>query len=452
MTTLLAPRPAAGPHALRRALRLGRPLRAAARLRCARSVGRSVPPITERLPSPTTTRSSTAPRPTAPVSAGSARTPTCSCPGGRSWFLLGCVVTDRRGAPEAPLAALVADGCGTRERCILACPTGAIVALPRPLDARRCLSWTLQIGPTFPPGPRVARWGIASTAATTARTVSAQSGGSSSGQRPRPPVDGPRRSPRPGMVPLRSRCSPPPTKSSSSATVGYIAKRDPRYLRRNALVILAVGDGGDPQVNRPWAALARPIRSCERTAVWSARRPGCDDLLVDLADDPDPQVRDASLQVVGAGARRVKHLLVTNDFLPKIGGIQSYLREGAAPPAPATRRRCSPPPMPARPPSTSQSTDRHRAHRRNGSHAAHASLLVRRIDGLAERRRRRPGLARPGPAPRSPRAFARPPNGLVLHGAEVTVPGRGARGLASPWWRTLRGASPEDRRRWLFRR
>ena len=39
------------------------------------------------------------------------------------------------------------------------------------------------------------------------------------------------------------------------------------------------------------AALASPDPLVRSHAVWSARRLGCDDLLVDLADDPDPQVR-----------------------------------------------------------------------------------------------------------------------------------------------------------------
>src|SRR5690606_27778343 len=73
----------------------------------------------------------------------------------------------------------------------------------------------------------------------------------------------------------------------------YVPKRDPRYLRRNALVVLGnVGDGSDERVR---AALARCLSSPDPLirahAVWSARRLGCDDLLVDLTDDPDADVR-----------------------------------------------------------------------------------------------------------------------------------------------------------------
>ncbi len=67
-------------------------------------------------------------------------------PGAGSWFVLGCIVTTARYEPaDAP----VADGCGTCRRCIDDCPTGAIVA-PGVIDANRCLSWVLQKPGTVP--------------------------------------------------------------------------------------------------------------------------------------------------------------------------------------------------------------------------------------------------------------------------------------------------------------
>lgn len=60
--------------------------------------------------------------------------------GAGSWFVLGSVVT---AAPFEANQTPVADGCGGCMRCIDACPTGAIVA-PGVVDARRCLSWVLQ--------------------------------------------------------------------------------------------------------------------------------------------------------------------------------------------------------------------------------------------------------------------------------------------------------------------
>jgi len=62
-----------------------------------------------------------------------------------SWFVLGCVVTT---AELDVTERVVADGCGSCRRCIDSCPTGAIVE-PGVVDARRCLAWLLQKPGTF---------------------------------------------------------------------------------------------------------------------------------------------------------------------------------------------------------------------------------------------------------------------------------------------------------------
>ena len=53
-----------------------------------------------------------------------------------TWFFLSEILTTLELPPDAPQI----DRCGTCERCITACPTGAITA-PHRLDARRCISY-----------------------------------------------------------------------------------------------------------------------------------------------------------------------------------------------------------------------------------------------------------------------------------------------------------------------
>jgi epoxyqueuosine reductase len=63
-----------------------------------------------------------------------------------TWFFLAEVLTTL----ELPLDEPVPDRCGTCERCIKACPTGAIRA-PHRLDARRCISYlTIELKGSIP--------------------------------------------------------------------------------------------------------------------------------------------------------------------------------------------------------------------------------------------------------------------------------------------------------------
>jgi epoxyqueuosine reductase len=162
-------------------------------------------------------------------------------PGLGSWFLLGSVVTD------APLAATdargpsgPAEGCGPCRRCVTACPTGALVE-DGVLDARRCLAWLVQAPGTFPVEFRTALGGRiygcddCQSVCPVNRTA----------DRRHPPGAA-----EPGTtdaVDLLALLAAADDELLAAHGRWYVADRDPRYLRRNALVALGnVGDGGDP--------------------------------------------------------------------------------------------------------------------------------------------------------------------------------------------------------------
>lgn len=212
-------------------------------------------------------------------------------PGRGSWYLLGSVLTDAV-VDDAPTPRPVADGCGTCERCVPACPTGAIVA-PGVVDARRCLSWSLQVTGRFPPEQRVALgdrlYGCdeCQEVCPPNRLEVRRAAPGGSGE----PV--PLGEPDRAWVPVLELLAATDDELLAAHGRWYIPERDARYLRRNALVVLGnTGDGSDHRVRAALAAaLASPDPLLRSHAVWSARRLGCDDLLVDLIGDPDPDVQ-----------------------------------------------------------------------------------------------------------------------------------------------------------------
>lgn len=213
--------------------------------------------------------------------------------GAGSWFVLGSVVT----TAALPISdAPVADGCGPCVRCIEGCPTGAIVQ-PGVVDASRCLAWLLQkpgiIDPRFREAVGDRLYGCDDCQEVCPPTVRL-------GERHRRPAD--------PMVQLMAQVQAQvdvldlldASDHELLASYGrwYLADRDPRWLRRNALVVL--GNTADPSEARTVAVLGRylshrdPILRAH--AVWAARRLSLDALLP--ASDPDP---DVSAELTGPG-------------------------------------------------------------------------------------------------------------------------------------------------------
>ncbi len=150
-------------------------------------------------------------------------------PGHGSWVVLGSVVTT---APLVAQETPVPDGCGSCNRCLDGCPTQAIVA-PGVVDARRCLAWLVQADGEFPVefraalGDRIYGCDDCQEVCPPARTAA-------------------RKSPTgtPMTVDLLWLVQATDDEILAAHGSWYIAKRDPRFVRRNALI--ALGNRGDP--------------------------------------------------------------------------------------------------------------------------------------------------------------------------------------------------------------
>ena len=199
-----------------------------------------------------------------------------------SWFVLGSVITDAKFTPDVPSAG----SCGTCEKCIPACPTGAI-SDAGVLDANRCLAWLLQAEGQFPVefrealGDRIYGCDDCQIACPANRKEE------------------------------RTKGHPSPNSFSATVAVNdilcmededllkkfgkwYIPRRDPRYLRRNALVVL--GNSLNRPSTRTKEVLLRWIQNDDSMirshAVWAAKRLQLTDLLEGLSDDPSPLVQE----------------------------------------------------------------------------------------------------------------------------------------------------------------
>jgi epoxyqueuosine reductase len=162
-------------------------------------------------------------------------------PGAGSYFVLGCVITDA----EYPIATPVADGCGSCVRCLVACPTEAIIA-PGVVDANRCLAWLVQKGGDFPVQYRAAL-GDRMYGCDDCQEVCPPTVRFSGRHRPDSPAD---LLPQP-RVPLREFFTASDAELLERHRQWYVADRDPRWWRRNALIV--IGNTATAQDSDRWA-------------------------------------------------------------------------------------------------------------------------------------------------------------------------------------------------------
>lgn len=221
-----------------------------------------------------------------------------------SRFVLGSVITTAAFAPSTPIERT----CGTCSLCQQACPTGALDTAGQ-LDARRCLAWLLQAEGIFPREHRPALgnrfYGCDDCQDVCPVNSLGQSslGQSSLGQSL-------------GSLPSKQTLRSSQELQARSATdilsatdeelmsrYGrfYIPRRQPRYLRRNALLVLANTAAGvdEPDVA---SALQDAIKHedpmLRAHGVWAAQRLGRFDLAENAQCDPDARVREEARRPV----------------------------------------------------------------------------------------------------------------------------------------------------------
>ena len=207
--------------------------------------------------------------------------------GAGSYFVLGSVITD---APLGPIATLVDDGCGSCRRCLDNCPTQAIIA-PGVVDARKCLSWLLQKPGIFDPAYRVALgdrlYGCDDCQEVCPPTVR-RAIVESSGVKPRAWVD------------VMSILALDDQTLLTKFKAWYISDRDPKWLRRNALIILGnIGDSTDGATQNILKRYLVDSDSVLRAhAVWAVARLGLNEFLPPSDSDPIVQAELDSLPSV----------------------------------------------------------------------------------------------------------------------------------------------------------
>ena len=190
-------------------------------------------------------------------------------PGKGSWFVLGSVITTAALDPSTP----VPDQCGPCRRCLDGCPTGAIVA-PGVVDARKCLAWLVQADGDFPLEFREALGDRIYGCDDCQEVCPPNRLAESDDIRPRTGDGVPEGDI--AWVDLVELLQLDDDEMMSRYGRWYIPKREPRYVRRNALVALGnSGRGADPEVVgavRRYQTASDPM--LVRHADWAASRLG----------------------------------------------------------------------------------------------------------------------------------------------------------------------------------
>ena len=195
--------------------------------------------------------------------------------GAGSWFVLGCVVTTAELTPSAT----VSDGCGTCRRCIDACPTGAIVE-PGVIDAGKCLAWILQkpgiIAPQYREAIGARMYGCDSCqdACPPSMRLAQHEDIASDAQI---------------VVDVLELLALSDAEILERYGRWYIAGRDPRWVRRNALLV--IGNTASLHNKKAQAVVAAHVRSADPIlrahAVWAASRLGMSSIIPSHDEDPD---------------------------------------------------------------------------------------------------------------------------------------------------------------------
>ena len=213
--------------------------------------------------------------------------------GAGSYFVLGCVIT----TAELTFAEKqVEDGCGSCRRCIDNCPTNAIVA-PGVVDANKCLAWLLQKPGVFDREYRVALgdriYGCDDCQEVCPPTV-----------RYERKIESSRleilRKPAKQWASVAAILTNDDDSLLSEFGAWYIADRNPKWLRRNALIIL--GNIGDPSDDAVVDLLNKYLHHADPVlrahAVWAAARLGLKHMIDETDEDQIVQAELRSLPSV----------------------------------------------------------------------------------------------------------------------------------------------------------